>query len=56
MLINGTKNQNRYLLYCGVIERPQKLPGTELVMGVTDLYQWSLDMNAFNDTSKSIQI
>ena len=39
-----------------LLKDPQKLPGTELVMGVTDLYQWSLDMNAFNDTLKSIQI
>ena len=39
-----------------LLKDPQKLPRTELVMGVTDLYQWSLDMNAFNDTSKSIQI
>ena len=54
MLINGKKPRTD--TYCGVIERPQKLPGTELVMGLADLYQWSLDMNAFNDTSKSIQI
>ncbi|XP_065911900.1 uncharacterized protein [Dysidea avara] len=51
----GKDNQDRYLV---ILKDPKSYQDAEYVMGIVDLYQWSLEMNAFNlhDTSVKSQL
>ena len=51
----GKDNQDRYLV---ILKDPKSYQDAEHVIGLVDLYQWSLDMNAFNihDTSVKSQL
>ena len=51
----GKDNQDRYLV---ILKDPKNYQDAEYVMGIVDLYQWSLEMNAFNvyDTSVKSQL
>ena len=48
-------NHGRYLV---VLKDPRSYQDVEYVIGIVDLYQWSLEMNAFNvhDTSVKSQL
>jgi len=50
----GKDNQDRYLV---ILKDPISYQDAEYVIGIVDLYQWSLEMNAFNahDTSESVR-
>ena len=41
----GKDNQDRYLV---ILKDPKSYQDAEQVTGLVDLYQWSLEMNAFN--------
>ena len=51
----GKDNQDRYLV---ILKDPKSYQDAEYVMGIVDLYQWSLEMNTINvyDTSVKSQL
>jgi len=48
----GKDNQNRYLV---ILKDPKSYQDAEYVIGIVDLYQWSLEMNAFNVHETSVK-
>jgi len=45
-------NQDRYLV---ILKDPKSYQDAEFVIGIVDLYQWSLEMNAFNLHDNSVK-
>jgi len=45
-------NQDRYLV---ILKDPKSYRDAEYVIGLVDLYQWSLEMNAFNLHDNSVK-
>ncbi|XP_065912312.1 uncharacterized protein [Dysidea avara] len=48
----GKDNQDRYLV---ILKDPKSYQDAEYVMGIVDLYQWSLETNAFNVYNTSVK-
>ena len=48
----GKDNQDRYLV---ILKDPKSYQDAEYVMGIVDLYQWSLETNAFNVHNTSVK-
>ncbi|XP_065912012.1 uncharacterized protein [Dysidea avara] len=48
----GKDNQDRYLV---ILKDPKSYQDAEYVMGIVDLYQWSLEMNVFNVHDNSVK-